>query len=119
MDSEARNLRRELRERVHGAGWGFLVLWTGAALLLPGRPAVLWHVWLIGVGVILLCASLVALRFGLRPTWATVILGVVALASGVCGLAGVPLSAVGLVLILAGLVSTVSAIRDRTPARGV
>ena len=108
---EAASVGCSRRRRLHKAGWGLLLLWSGAVMLMPGATGVLWHVWLIGAGAILLGAGAVGLGLGLEPTWGTIILGVVGLVSGTCGLAGVTVPLVGLALMLFGLAYIVFAAR--------
>ena len=103
--------QRDARQRLNAAGWGLLLAWTGLALLLPGELRVLWHVWRTGVGAVLLGASGAGVALGLHPTGFTVVLGVLVVVWGIAGLAGVPISVVGLALILIGLAYVVSGAR--------
>ncbi len=97
-----------IRRRLNAAAWGLLLAWTGGLLLAPGDVAMLWHVWLVGIGVILVGAGLVALSLGVRPGEDTWILGAAGIVSGSGGLVGVPLSAIGLALLFFGLAFLVS-----------
>jgi hypothetical protein len=115
MTTETTLVQHDLKPRLNGAGWGLLLAWTGVALLLPGELGVLWNTWLLGVGVILLGAGGVGLALGLKPTWVTIVLGVLGVASGTSGLASVPISTIGLALILFGLVSMALALKDHVP----
>jgi hypothetical protein len=115
MATETTLVKHDLRQRLNAAGWGLLLAWTGVALLLPGELGVLWHAWLLGMGVILLGVGGVGVAFGLKPSWDTIVLGIVGVASGTSGLAGVPVSTVGLALILFGLVSVALALKSRVP----
>lgn len=103
MTPDTVEMRGAVRCRLHAAGWGLLFAWTGVVLVVPGRLDVLWHVWLVGIGTVLLGVSALALAAGLKPTWGSLILGTVALFSGVGGLAGLPVSLLGLALIGWGL----------------
>ena len=105
--------KRSVNKRLETAGWGLLLLWSGTMMLLPGDLGVLWHVWLIGAGAILLGASAVGLALRLRPTWGTIVLGVVGLVSGIGGLAGVSIPVIGLAVIVFGLLLVVTAIRSK------
>jgi hypothetical protein len=107
---------RNLKKRLETAGWGLLLLWSGTLMLLPGDLGVLWHVWLVGAGAILLGASIVGLALRLRPTWGTIVLGVVGLVSGIGGLAGVSIPVIGLAVIVSGLVLVLTAVRSRVTA---
>ena len=107
---------RSLNKRLEAAGWGLLLLWSGTLMLLPGDLGVLWHVWLVGAGAILLGASIVGLSLRLRPTWGTIVLGVVGLVSGIGGLARVSIPVIGLAVIVSGLVLVLTAVRSRVTA---
>ncbi len=107
---------RSLNKRLETAGWGLLLLWSGTLMLLPGDLGVLWHVWLVGAGAILLGASIVGLSLRLRPTWGTIVLGVVGLVSGIGGLARVSIPVIGLAVIVSGLVLVLTAVRSRVTA---
>lgn len=104
---------RSVNKRLETAGWGLLLLWSGTLMLLPGDLGVLWHVWLVGAGAILLGASIVGLALRLRPTGGTIILGVVGLVSGIGGLAGVSIPVIGLAVIVLGLLLVITGIRSR------
>jgi hypothetical protein len=93
-----------MRNRLSAAGWGLLLVWTGALILLPGEVGVLWNIWLVGAGAIVLGVAAVAVRLGSMPGWDTWILGTVGLVSGLAGLLGHSISAFGLGLLLFGLV---------------
>jgi uncharacterized membrane protein YtjA (UPF0391 family) len=111
MTTETMGAHGDLRKRFGTAGWGLLLLWSGALVMLPGEPGMLWHVWLIGVGAILLGVSVVVRAVGLKPSWDTIVLGIVALVSGIGGFAGASFSAIGLALILFGLALVITATR--------
>jgi hypothetical protein len=103
--------RRRIRNRLNTTAWGLFLVWTGALILLPGDLERLWHVWLLGVGLILLMAALVAQRLGFKPGWDSWILGTVGVVSGLGGLLGLPVSAIGLGLVLFGFAFLVSVVR--------
>jgi uncharacterized membrane protein HdeD (DUF308 family) len=100
-----------MRNRLDTAGWGLLLVWTGALILLPGDLTLQWHVWLLGVGAIVLGAAVVALRLGFKPGWDSWIVGIVAFVSGLAGLFGIAVSAIGLGLLLFGFAFLVAVIR--------
>ncbi len=112
-----RDVRDVVRGRVNALLWGLLLAWTGAVLLAPGDVETLWHVWLVGGGVILVGLGLAARSFGLRPDTETWIFGAVGLIAGGAGLAGFAVSAVGLALVLFGL-EFVVAVGRASLARG-
>ena len=113
MSTATMGTRENVRKRLGTAGWGLLLLWSGALAMLPGDPGVLWHVWLTGVGAILLGVSAIARAVGLTPSWDTIVLGIVGLVSGIGGFAGASFSAIGLALILFGLALVITAARSR------
>ena len=113
MTTETMDTHGELKSRIGTGGWGLLALWSGALLLLPGELGALWHVWLVGVGAILLGASVVVRALGLRPSWDTIVLGIVGLVSGIGGLAGASFPGMGLALILFGVALAATAVRPR------
>ncbi len=112
MTTEDTETRNERRRRVTAGAWGLLLAWTGAVLLIPGEHEVLWNVWLVGVGTVLLGASVVALALRLRPTGITIIVGALGLLCGIGGLTGVPIPALGIVLIGWGLVTVLATARQ-------
>lgn len=103
--------RARIRNRLSTAGWGLLFVWSGALILLPGNPDLLWHAWLLGAGAIVLGVAAVSLRFGSRPDWDTWILGIIGLVSGLAGLFGVSISVIGLGLVLFGLAFLAAVVR--------
>jgi uncharacterized membrane protein HdeD (DUF308 family) len=103
--------RARLRSRLDTAGWGLLLAWSGALILVPGELDVLWNVWLVGVGAIVVGVAAVAVRLRSRPGWDTWILGIVALSSGLAGLVGISVSVIGLGLLLFGLAFLLRVVR--------
>jgi hypothetical protein len=106
------------RRRLNAAGWGLLLAWSGALILLPGDLNVLWHVWLLGAGAIVLGLAGLAAGLGSRPGWDTWIVGIVGLTSGLGGLLGVSISAIGLGLLLFGLAFVATAVWGRQRPTG-
>jgi uncharacterized membrane protein HdeD (DUF308 family) len=106
-----RDRQARVRNRLATTGWGALLVWSGAMILLPGDLSLLWNAWLVGVGVIVLGVAAAAVWFGSRPGWDTWILGIVALVSGLAGLVGLSVSAIGLGLLLFGLAFLASVVR--------
>jgi hypothetical protein len=98
-----------LNRRYRLAGWGSLLLWTGAVAFLPGERLPL-GLGLLGIGAILLALNL--LRRALHELPANpfdTTLGVIALALGAAELSGsllvvpVAMIALGLVLLVRGM----------------
>jgi cytosine/uracil/thiamine/allantoin permease len=102
--------KRELNGRLETISWGlFLIMLGGFALL----PSVKEGTWLIGAGVIMLGLNAVRLALGIRTSGFTVILGTVALLSGIGSVYGVDIPVGPLLIILIGLAIIVRAL-DRS-----
>jgi cytosine/uracil/thiamine/allantoin permease len=102
--------KRELNRRLETISWGlFLIMLGGFALL----PSVKEGTWLIGAGVIMLGLNAVRLVLGIRTSGFTVILGTVALLSGIGSVYGVDIPVGPLLIILIGLAIIVRAL-DRS-----
>ena len=102
--------KRELNRRLETISWGlFLIMLGGFALL----PSVKEGTWLIGAGVIMLGLNAVRLVLGIRTSGFTVILGTVALLSGLGSVYGVDIPVGPLLIILIGLAIIVRAL-DRS-----
>src|SRR5512140_1882857 len=102
--------KRELNHRLETISWGlFLIMLGGFALL----PSVKEGTWLIGAGVIMLGLNAVRLALGIRTSGFTVILGTVALLSGIGSVYGVDIPVGPLLIILIGLAIIVRAL-DRS-----
>jgi hypothetical protein len=91
-----------LSERIEAIGWGLLLLMTGGFLLIPGNATILFNIWLVGLGFILLGANLVRYLNGLKLHSFNTVLGVAAIAAGVGFFLGIDLSFLAILLILWG-----------------
>jgi len=102
--------KADLERKVDAAGWGVFFVWMGIALLAD----VGWGVGLLGVGIITLGGQLARRHFdiGLDGFW--VVAGLLFLAGGVWELAGVEVSMVPFLLIVAGVAVLASAFRQRS-----
>ena len=94
--------RAGLSKRIEAVGWGLLLLMTGGILLIPGNATILFHIWLVGVGLILLGANLVRYLNGLKMRGFNMVLGVAAVAAGLGIFFGIDLSFLAILLILYG-----------------
>jgi hypothetical protein len=90
-----------LKRRLDGIGWALFLIMIGGLWLMP-EGTVPEGTWLIGVGLIMLGISAIRSLNGINVNWFTVILGVIALASGVSGFFGVNLPWFPILLILVG-----------------
>jgi hypothetical protein len=90
-----------LDKRFERLGWGLLLVMIGGLALVPDR----WvpeGTWLVGTGLIML--GLNALRYvnGIAMSAFTIVLGLVALSSGISDVAGVDLPVIEIILIAIG-----------------
>ena len=100
MTSGMTPARRELDQRLQTISWGLFLIMLGGFALLKSVPE---GTWLIGAGVIMLGLNAVRLLLGIRIGWFTVILGTVALLSGLGSVYGVSIPVGPLLVILIGL----------------
>ncbi len=100
MTSGMTPARRELDQRLQTISWGLFLIMLGGFALLKSVPE---GTWLIGAGVIMLGLNAVRLLLGIRIGWFTVILGTVALLSGLGSVYGVSIPVGPLLIILIGL----------------
>ena len=87
----------------------FLIMLSGFALL-KGVPE---GTWLIGAGLIMLGLNAVRLLAGIRASWFTLILGTIALLSGLGSVYGINIPVGPLLIILIGLAIVVRAFQPR------
>jgi hypothetical protein len=102
--------RRDLNQRLETISWGLFLIMLGGFALLKSVPE---GTWLIGAGVIMLGLNAVRLVLGIRVSWFTVIVGTVALLSGLGSVSGVNIPVGPLLIILIGLAIIVRAL-DRS-----
>ncbi len=107
-----RTTRPGLSDRVDTIGWGVLFLAIGAVSLLPATPD---GAWLVAAGLVMLGSSVA--RAWLRlPVWTTtVVVGIVALTTGVLTVAGLATEVIPIVLIVLGVTLVVGALYRRQP----
>jgi hypothetical protein len=89
-----------VERRLDAIGWGLLFLLTGTLLLLVVPEGT----WLAGVGAILLGVSAAKALLGAKASWFIVVLGAVALVTGIGQMAGIDVPGLPLLLILCGVV---------------
>jgi cytosine/uracil/thiamine/allantoin permease len=102
--------RHEMNRRLETISWGLFLIMLGGFALLRSVPE---GTWLIGAGVIMLGLNAVRLLLGIRVSWFTVILGTVALLSGLGSVYGISIPVGPLLIILIGLAIIVRAL-DRS-----
>jgi hypothetical protein len=93
--------------------WALFLIMIGGLALLPDVPG---GTWLIGTGLIMLGLNLARQRNGIRPSAFTIVLGIVAVVTGVAEVAGAALPVFPLLLILIGASILWRALLDREPA---
>ena len=102
--------KHELNHRLETISWGLFLIMLGGFALLRTVPE---GTWLIGAGVIMLALNAVRLLLGIRVSGFTVILGTVALFSGLGSVYGISIPVGPLLVILIGLAIIVRAL-DRS-----
>jgi hypothetical protein len=108
MPEEAR--KQDLNKRLETVSWGLFLIMLGGFALVRGVPE---GTWLIGAGVIMLGLNAVRLLVGIRASWFTVILGTIALLSGLSSVLGIDIPVGPLLIILIGLAIIVRALQPR------
>jgi hypothetical protein len=108
MSDEAR--KRDLNKRLETVGWGLFLIMLGGFALVKGVPE---GTWLIGAGLIMLGLNAVRLLVGIRASWFTLVLGAIALLSGLSSVLGVSIPVGPLLIILIGLAIIVRAFQPR------
>jgi hypothetical protein len=93
--------KARLGRRLDGIGWALFLIMIGGLWLMP-EGTVPEGTWLIGVGLIMLGISAIRSVGGIKVSWFTVVLGVIALATGASGFFGVNLPWFPILLILIG-----------------
>ena len=94
-DAEALNKRLEM------IGWGLFLIMIGGLMLVP-EQYVPEGLWLVGAGLIMLGLNAARYFYHLPLSWFTIILGLLALASGAGDLVGIDLPVFPILLILIG-----------------
>jgi len=93
--------RHQLNKRIENISWGVFLVMVGCIWLVPDRY-VPQGTWLIGTGIILLGLNLIRFIKGIRMSGFTLLLGAIALISGVADLFFVDLPLFPILLILIG-----------------
>jgi hypothetical protein len=99
-----------LDRRFERIGWALFLIMIGGLALVPDR----WipeGSWLVGTGLIMLGLNAVRYASGIRMSTFTIVLGFIALSSGLSDVAGVDLPVIPIVLIAIGahIISKVTA----------
>lgn len=102
--------KQDLNKRLETVGWGLFLIMLGGFALVKGVPE---GTWLIGAGLIMLGLNATRLLLGIRVSWFTLILGTIALLSGLSSVLGVDIPVGPLLIILIGLAIIVRALQPR------
>jgi len=94
-------LPRESSKRLDDIGWALFLIMIGAIWLMPAG-SVPEGTWLLGAGIILLGMNGVRVLRGVKMSGFGIALGVLALAAGLGGLAGVKVPIFAILFILIG-----------------
>ncbi len=90
-----------LNKRLEMIGWGLFLIMIGGLMLVP-EQYVPEGLWLVGAGLIMLGLNAARYFYHLPLSWFTIILGLLALASGAGDLLGIDLPVLPILLILIG-----------------
>lgn len=93
--------KEALNQRLEAIGWGLFLIIIGALWLIPDAR-VPDGTWLIAAGVIMLGVNVVRYLYDIKLSWASVLLGLLALIFGVGEFAGLDLPFVAILLIVFG-----------------
>jgi len=102
--------KQDLNKRLETVSWGLFLIMLGGLAFVKGVPE---GTWLIGVGVIMLGLNAVRILLGIRASWFTLVLGTIALLSGLSSVLGVDIPVGPLLIILIGLAIVVRALQPR------
>lgn len=93
--------KRALDKRLESIAWGLFLIMLGGLWLIP-EERVPEGMWLIGVGLIMLGLNLARYLNGIRASGFTIVLGILALGSGISDVAGIDLPVLPILIILVG-----------------
>jgi hypothetical protein len=102
--------KQDLNRRLETISWGLFLIMIGGFALVSGVPE---GTWLIGAGLIMLGLNAVRLMVGIRASWFTLIVGTIALLSGLGSVLGVDIPVGPLLIVLIGLAIIVRALQPR------
>lgn len=95
------NTKVTLNKRLESMAWGLFLIMLGCQAFIP-QERVNEGYWSVGVGLILLGLNAARYMNQIRMSGFTTVLGGIALAMGICELAGVDLPGLAILLILLG-----------------
>ncbi len=101
LNPSADSEKQDLNKRLERISWGLFLIMIGGIALVP-QSFLPQGTWLIGVGLIMLGLNAARLYYGIHPSTFTLVLGVIALLSGIGEFLGVNLPVLPILLILIG-----------------
>ncbi|MHB0878478.1 MAG: hypothetical protein ACYC5O_20775 [Anaerolineae bacterium] len=93
--------RADLSRRLERVAWALFLIMAGGLALVPDS-SLPEGTWLVGVGIIMLGLNLARYVNGIRTSGFTIVLGLIALGSGIGDLTGLDLPVLPILLILIG-----------------
>jgi hypothetical protein len=102
--------KQDLNRRLETVSWGLFLIMLGGFALVKDVPE---GTWLIGAGLIMLGLNAVRMLVGIRASWFTLIIGTIALLSGLGSVLGVDVPVGPVLIILIGLAIVVRALQPR------
>jgi hypothetical protein len=94
--------KQALNKRLETIGWGLFLIMLGGMAFVP-ETTVKQGLWSIGIGLLLLGLNAARYYFKIKMSTGTIILGIIALGSGVGDFLGVELPIIEILIIVAGL----------------
>ena len=94
--------KREQNKRLETISWALFLIMIGGIALVP-KERVPEGVWSIGVGLILLGLNAARQYYGIKMSTGTIILGFIALVTGLGDMLGVDLPVLEILLIIVGI----------------
>ncbi|KPJ68334.1 hypothetical protein AMJ44_06695 [candidate division WOR-1 bacterium DG_54_3] len=91
-----------LDQKLNAVAWALFFIMLGGLWLVPAGT-VPESTWLLGVGIILLGLNAIRYLSGIKMSWLTLVLGFVALLTGVAGIVGMELPVFPIILIIIGV----------------
>jgi hypothetical protein len=102
--------KQDLNKRLETVSWGLFLIMLGGFALVKDVPE---GTWLIGAGLIMLGLNAVRFVLGIRTSWLTILLGSIALLSGLGSVLGIDIPVGPILIILIGLAIVVRALQPR------
>jgi len=102
--------KKDLNRRLETVSWGLFLIMLGGFALVKDVPE---GTWLIGAGLIMLGLNAARMLVGIRASWFTLIIGTIALLSGLGSVLGIDIPVGPVLIIVIGLAIVVRALQPR------